>query len=100
MPIDAGRLNELFSGALACANAEELRRYLAERCGEDAELRSQVESLLQAYEKAGGFLQKPLVGGPSTALVETVGTVIGRYKLLQQIGEGGFGVVFMAEQHE
>jgi serine/threonine protein kinase len=100
MAIDAGRLNELFSGALACARADERQSYLAERCGEDAELRGQVESLLQAYEKAGGFLQKPLVAGPPTGLAETVGTVIGRYKLLQQIGEGGFGVVFMAEQHE
>jgi serine/threonine protein kinase len=91
---------EIFLGALDCATPEELAGYLEESCAGDAELRVRVEQLLLARREAGSFL-----GGNWTAateaispLVEAVGTVIGPYKLLQQIGEGGMGVVFMAEQ--
>ena len=74
--------------------------------GDDATLQSQVESLLAADDKIGSFLVKPAVPatppGDVTAvyrpLTEGPGTVIGPYKLLQHIGEGGFGAVYMAEQ--
>jgi hypothetical protein len=71
----------------------------------DGELRRRVEGLLQADEKAGQFLkQSPhqtASGGRSeTPVGEKPGDCIGRYKLLQQIREGGCGVVFMAEQEE
>src|SRR5262245_24013844 len=72
-------------------------------CDGDNELRRRVEALLQAFEQSGDFLGEPAAGipqrGDHVALVgEKPGEKIGRYKLLQQIGEGGCGVVYMAEQ--
>ena len=102
MAVNQDKLIEVFSEALAKAPPVERERYLAQACGEERELRRQVDSLLQAQSEAGSFLHQPVVtpegNGPSA--VEGSGTVIGRYKLLQQIGEGGFGLVFMAEQLE
>jgi serine/threonine protein kinase/Flp pilus assembly protein TadD len=90
----------IFLEALDCQGADELMRFLDHACGTDAALRTRVEELLRAHRDAGAFLggaekqeatcEQPLAEGP--------GTVLGQYKLLEQIGEGGFGVVFMAEQ--
>src|SRR5215831_2844672 len=88
--------------------------YLDEACAGDAVLRRRVERLLQASGEAEGFLQQPAPGaqrpdGTSVASTLTLNTAaraekagdrIGHYKLLQQIGEGGCGVVYMAEQEE
>src|SRR5204862_1355659 len=68
--------------------------------GDDASLRAQVEDLLNAHEQPAGFMARP---APALVTIdhptaEGPGTVIGVYKLLEQIGEGGFGVVYMAEQ--
>ena len=75
---------------------------LDRECGADAELRRRVETLLKAHEAPGSFLEPPaphLVATVDEPVVtERPGTVIGPYKLLEQIGEGGFGVVYMAEQ--
>jgi serine/threonine protein kinase len=99
-------VKEIFADALEKANAAERAAYLAQACGNDAQLRQQVENLLQAHEKAGGFLEEPAAAPPgktvvlSTPLTEKPGDHIGHYKLLQQIGEGGCGVVYMAEQEQ
>jgi serine/threonine protein kinase len=78
--------------------------YLDEACGANAELRDAVESLLLAHEKAGEFLDPAAfsagVGPDQLPLTEAPGTVIGRYKLLERIGEGGMAVVYMAEQEQ
>src|ERR1039457_277466 len=78
--------------------------YLDEACAGDAALRQRVEELLQASDEAGRFLENPAAGPPSRTVPdmpsEKPGDRIGRYKLLQQIGEGGCGVVYMAEQAE
>ncbi|MGH7970640.1 MAG: serine/threonine protein kinase, partial [Limisphaerales bacterium] len=60
----------------------------------------EVDSLLRAHHRAGTFLQQNVIGTNGPGSGEGPGNVIGRYKLLQQIGEGGFGLVFMAEQQE
>ena len=99
-------VKEIFADALEKANAAERAAYLAQACGNNAQLRQQVEALLQAHEKAGGFLDEPAAALPghtiviSTPPTEKPGDRIGRYKLREKIGEGGCGVVYVAEQEE
>jgi serine/threonine protein kinase/tetratricopeptide (TPR) repeat protein len=113
-------MREAFERELAVFSAArrlpppERASYLDQTCAGDAALRRRVEELLQASEDAEGFLQEPAPGAqrtdspsPASTLVpnvaasgEKAGDRIGHYKLLQQIGEGGCGVVYMAEQEE
>jgi eukaryotic-like serine/threonine-protein kinase len=101
---DNADIDSLFHAALEKATPEERAAYLDEACGGDSERRRRVERLLKAHDKAAAFLEQPAAGVAPTveaaAIAERPGSVIGSYKLLQQIGEGGFGVVFMAEQQE
>src|SRR5262245_32420760 len=80
--------------------------YLEQVCGRNRGLRDRVDALLQVYERERTFLESSPVepGGSPTVdlprLVEGPGAVIGPYKLLEPIGEGGMGVVYMAEQQK
>ena len=106
MPDQAPNADEVFNAARRLTDPRSRRAYLERVCGGAAGLRRRVESLLLAHEQAGSFLDSPAVGsglGETSDLApfhltEGPGIVIGRYKLLQLIGEGGFGSVFMAEQ--
>ena len=93
----------IFSAAVP-KNAAERAAYLTEACGDNRELRLRVEQLLVEHEKEQSFfLDTPLPGIQMTIeqpSKEMLGTQIGPYMLLQQIGEGGMGVVYMAEQTE
>jgi eukaryotic-like serine/threonine-protein kinase len=96
------RVFAVFTEALPLPAAE--RSACLDRvCAGDIELRSRVEAWLRAHEKSGDFLTGAAAGGPGgdangIAAGVKVGAKIGPYKLLQQIGEGGCGLVFMAEQ--
>jgi serine/threonine protein kinase len=95
----------LFCAALERSSAEDRAAYLDAACAGDRELRARVEALLRAHEQAGGFLREnPEARDPRGTTdeprAEGPGTRIGPYKLLEQIGEGGMGVVWMAEQQE
>jgi tetratricopeptide (TPR) repeat protein/tRNA A-37 threonylcarbamoyl transferase component Bud32 len=96
------RLEELFAAARALPEGAPRAEYLDRACAGDENLRAQVEALLAADRNAGGgFLQTlPSTGPGAIPESEHPGQRIGRYKLLEQIGEGGFGVVWMAEQKE
>jgi serine/threonine protein kinase len=104
----------VFFAALAKVDPAERAAYLNEACGGDAELRRCVDRLLAVHPQVGSFLRDDdvaptsppagvgleLSGGPTVEppITERPGEVIGPYKLLQQIGEGGMGTVFLAEQ--
>src|SRR5262245_59067245 len=94
----------LFIQALEIPDSHERSALLDQACDGDAAMRARVERLLAAHAAAGGILDQPAVDSPPTdlfrPLTERPGTVIGPYKLMEQIGEGGFGLVFVAEQHE
>jgi len=77
--------------------------YLDRACASDSGLRERVELLLRAHGSAGGFLEDPVIflqagASPNPVIGERLGDRIGKYRLIQQIGEGGCGVVFLAEQ--
>jgi serine/threonine protein kinase/WD40 repeat protein len=97
-------LRAVFCAALDLKTLRERADYLDQACRGKPELRRRVEALLHAHEEASGFLQEPLEkqgiearGSPAT---ERLGTVIGQYKLMELIGEGGMGLVFVAEQQQ
>jgi serine/threonine protein kinase/WD40 repeat protein/Tfp pilus assembly protein PilF len=101
---------DIFIAALQIEDPAQRQAYLDEVCAGDVGLRKQVDDLLRLYEGAGSFLQRPAAESPATGAFpgaaeassssERSGASIGPYKLLQTIGEGGMGVVWMAEQTE
>ncbi len=96
----------IFLAALEQGTALERDVYLRGACGDDPELLKRVKVLLSVHEESQGPLDAPAPGvglAPTTdlpLLAEKPGTIIGPYKLREQIGEGGFGLVFMAEQQQ
>jgi serine/threonine protein kinase len=90
---------EVFTAALMKEGPTERAAFLNQACADDAALRQRVESLLAANQELGSFMDVPSsTASIAPAPLESVGAQIGPYKLLQQIGEGGMGTVFMAEQ--
>jgi eukaryotic-like serine/threonine-protein kinase len=90
----------IFDAARHIAAPDARRAYLEQACHDDADLSARVAALLRAHDDGGGFLLSPAVPLGSNGLNESPGAQIGPYKLVEQIGEGGFGVVYLAEQKE
>src|SRR5262245_31656535 len=97
-------VNDLFLRALAVRSETERRGFLDEACAGDTALRAEVDAMLEANMRAGDFLESPAPAATATLdlprVSERPGTVVGPYKLMEQIGEGGYGLVFVAEQQQ
>src|SRR5689334_7618765 len=93
----------ILAAAIEIASVAERRSYLDRACAGDADLRRRVERLVADHFRAGSFLERPAVvveTADQPPATEAPGTRIGPYKLLEAIGEGGMGVVYLAEQTE
>src|SRR5690242_3757425 len=114
------REESLFDAARSFTDLARRRAFLAEACAGDSALRAKIEELLKVCERADDFFEEAApvpglvpklvgpddagapaeTGGATRALEDKVSTRIGPYKLLQKIGEGGCGIVYMAEQEK
>ncbi len=96
-------LEAIFFAALEKASPKERAAYLDQVSAGDSNLRRRIEKMLAAQIQAGSFLEHPAPGLVATVdepISEHPGTIIGPYKLMEQIGEGGMGLVFVAEQQQ
>jgi len=92
----------IFMAALDFKSLPEREAYISKACGDDEELLNRVKALLDSHEQEDGFLEVPPVDSGATLnkAIEGPGTKIGNYELIELIGEGGMGLVYLARQQE
>jgi serine/threonine protein kinase/Flp pilus assembly protein TadD len=104
-------IESILAAAVELNSEAERQQFLDQACAGDVDLKKRLQQLIDNHFRAGSFLESPVAlaaphGGEglratvALPISEVQGTIIGPYKLLEQIGEGGFGIVFMAEQQE
>jgi WD40 repeat protein/serine/threonine protein kinase len=97
----AQQVESILAAAVEMDSEAERRAFVGQACGGDAELKRRVEELIENHFRAASFLEAPapnLVATVAGPIRERPGTLIGPYKLMEEIGEGGMGLVFVAEQ--
>jgi WD40 repeat protein/serine/threonine protein kinase len=96
-------VKSIFGRALEIDSPMDRAAYLDEACASDPALRAEIEALLAHLGRAGSFMNRPASADATAGyepIAERPGTIVGHYKLMEQIGEGGFGLVFVAEQQQ
>jgi hypothetical protein len=92
---------QVFLESIEICTPDQWPSYLEEVCGDNQQLRRRVELLLKAHAGEESLLDSPAIASTATVdlppISETVGSVIGPYQLMEQIGEGGMGVVYVAQ---
>ena len=94
------RVKEIFEGALERHGAER-ETFLIHECGDQTDVRKEVESLLRSYEVAGSFMESPAVAQAAESFAEAeqkliAGQRVKHYQIVNLIGEGGMGEVYLA----